>query len=149
VNIRRIVGAGLVAVGVANIANFYSPSPVPTVGLGAFVVGAAFIVSGLSVAGVRLGVGERLRALFRSGIARSDAAPRLQDPMLPVRALKLAERRRGRLTVSVVAMELETGLDQAQAALEELERRGAAASEVDEATGLMTWRFPEFLPPAT
>lgn len=146
-NIRRLVGWGLIGLGLANIVNFMAPRPIPTVGAGAIVSGVILVMAGLGVSGLGTAIGERLRLLLRSEAAPRKAAPRPVDPMLPVRLLKLAERRGGRLTVSVAAMSLEIGLDQAQAALEELERRGAASSEIDESTGLLTWRFPEFLPP--
>ncbi|MBP7095332.1 MAG: hypothetical protein KBC36_04490 [Spirochaetia bacterium] len=147
-NIRRLVGWGLVGFGLANIVNFMAPRPIPTVGAGAIVSGIILIMAGLGVSGLGTAIGERLRLLLRSEAAPRKTSPRPIDPLLPVRILKLAEKRSGRLTVSVAAMSLEIGLDQAQAGLEELERRGAASSEIDEETGLMTWRFPEFLPPS-
>ena len=147
-NLRRIAGWFLIGLGLANIANFMAPKPIPTVGAGAFIAGGLLIVAGLAVNGLGPALAERIRLLLRSETAPRKAVPRPIDPLLPVRILKLAEKRSGRLTVSVAAMSLEIGLDQAQAGLEELERRGAASSEIDEETGLMAWRFPEFLPPS-
>ncbi|MBN1241206.1 MAG: hypothetical protein JXA15_00705 [Spirochaetales bacterium] len=147
-NIRRLIGWGLIGLGIANILNFMAPRPIPTVGAGAIVSGIILIIAGLGVSGLGTAIGGRLRLLLRSETAPRKAAPRPIDPLLPVRILKLAEKRSGKLTVSAAAMALEIGLDQAQAGLEELERRGAASSEIDEETGLMAWRFPEFLPPS-
>ncbi|HOX18360.1 MAG TPA: hypothetical protein PKW82_07895 [Spirochaetales bacterium] len=147
-NLRRIAGWFLIGLGLANIANFMAPKPIPTVGAGAFIAGGLLIVAGLAVNGLGPALAERIRLLLRSETAPRKAVPRPIDPLLPVRILKLAEKRSGKLTVSVTAMSLEIGLDQAQAGLEELERRGAASSEIDEETGLMAWRFPEFLPPS-
>jgi len=67
---------------------------------------------------------------------------------VPVSILKLAREKGGLLTVSTVAMELGMPLDVAEAGLDECARRGAAASEYDEARNTVFYRFPEFLPPA-
>jgi hypothetical protein len=98
-----------------------------------------------------LGVGARIRALLRSERrpveGQGKARPRI-DPLLPVRVLKLAEARGGLLTVSAVAMALNVGLDECQLALDELVRKGAALADVNMSTGVASYSFPEFLPPA-
>jgi hypothetical protein len=95
--------------------------------------------------------GERLRRLWdserRPTESRSaDSPARRIDPLLPVRVLKLAEARSGVLTVSSVAMALNVSLDECQIALDELVRKGAANADVDIATGIASYFFPEFLP---
>ena len=88
----------------------------------------------------------------RVGSMRRDRAPEAKgtssriDPLLPVRVLKLAESRRGSLTVSAVAMALNVGLDECQLALDELVRKGAANVDIDLSTGVANYVFPEFLP---
>jgi hypothetical protein len=93
---------------------------------------------------------DRIRGLLGSFRRRppegqGKALPRI-DPLLPVRVLKLAEARSGLLTVSLVAMALNVGLDECQLALDELVRKGAANVDVDMATGVASYSFPEFLP---
>ena len=97
-----------------------------------------------------LGVKERIRALLRSNRAQEvedKGGQRRIDPLLPVRVLKLAESRGGVLTVSMVAMALNVGLDECQSALDELVRKGAAQADVNLTTGVASYSFPEFLPP--
>jgi len=96
------------------------------------------------------GTKERLRYLLRSMRRPYEpesrrSTPRI-DPLLPVRVLKLAESHAGTLTVSVVAMALNVGLDECQTALDELVRKGAANVDVDLNNGVANYRFPEFLP---
>jgi hypothetical protein len=45
-------------------------------------------------------------------------------------------------------MALNVGLDECQLALDELVRKGAANVDVDMATGIASYSFPEFLPHA-
>jgi hypothetical protein len=117
-----------------------------------FVVISLFlIIFGASRIIGEFGGKERLQALFSSGGHRSkvgsdrNSSSRI-DPLLPVRVLKLAESHAGVLTVSVVAMALNVGLDECQIALDDLVRKGAASEDVDFSTGVATYRFPEFLP---
>ena len=93
-------------------------------------------------------VGRLLRSMRRSRIPEAKGPSSRIDPLLPVRVLKLAESRGGSLTVSVVAMALNVGLDECQLALDELVRKGAANVDVDLSTGVASYLFPEFLPRA-
>jgi hypothetical protein len=96
------------------------------------------------------GVAGRIQALLRSNRSQQvedKSGQRRIDPLLPVRVLKLAESRGGVLTVSMVAMALNVGLDECQSALDELVRKGAALADVNLATGVASYSFPEFLPP--
>ncbi len=97
--------------------------------------------------GVRNRLGDLLGSLRRPPETPQGrvASPRI-DPLLPVRVLKLAEARAGVVTVSSVAMALNVGLDECQLALDELVRKGAASVDVDMATGIASYSFPEFLP---
>ena len=118
---------------------------------GEFLIISAFLlVFGASSIIRGIGGGERVRDLLGSIRRPAEGsgkpqAPRI-DPLLPVRVLKLAESREGTLTVSAVAMSLNVGLDECQLALDELVRKGAANVDVDYATGIASYRFPEFLP---
>ena len=113
------------------------------------IISLALVVYGTVSLTRELGVGPRIRQLFgsyrRSIDAPRSGSPRI-DPLLPVRVLKLAESREGLLTVSAVAMALNVGLDECQVALDELVRKGAATVDIDLATGVASYRFPEFLP---
>lgn len=117
-----------------------------------FVVISLFlIIFGASRIIGEIGGRDRLRGVFgRRGRATiggmdKDAVSRI-DPLLPVRVLKLAESHSGVLTVSVVAMALNVGLDECQIALDDLVHKGAATVDIDLSTGVSTYRFPEFLP---
>jgi len=119
---------------------------------GEFLLISAFLLAFGAVKVVKeLGVGTRVKNLLGS-YRQSDSEPqgksqRLRiDPLLPVRVLKLAESHEGCLTVSMVAMSLNVGLDECQFALDELVRKGAANADVDLSNGVATYRFPEFLP---
>lgn len=139
---RKGAGIGLIVFGILNIIDIASPL-IPTVGPSAIVVGLACIGGGLALMG---GWKERFAALMaplRRGIADKRRAV---NPLLPVKVLKLASVKGGSLTVSAVAMSLDIGLDDAQAALDELVRKGAADADVDLTTGVATYSFPEFLP---
>jgi len=141
--VRKVLGYGLIAFGVVNILNFYSPVPIPTVGLSAFIVGGLSIAAGVWAMGANGRLMSRVRELLSS--SKPSKPRRAIDPILPVRVLKLAEAKSGLLTVSAVAMSLEVGLDDAQAALDELVAKGAASADFDIPTGITTYRFPEFL----
>jgi hypothetical protein len=119
---------------------------------GEFILVSLFLISFGTIKLIRdSSTGERLRRLLGSerrpsGGDSSGTAARRIDPLLPVRVLKLAEARSGVLTVSAVAMALNVGLDECQSALDELVRKGAALVDVDIATGVASYTFPEFLP---
>jgi hypothetical protein len=118
-----------------------------------FLLVSIFLVAFGSVNLIReTGTGERLRRLLSPGRSSrgkgAEEASRRIDPLLPVRVLKLAEARSGVLTVSVVAMALNVGLDECQLALDELVRKGAATVDVDMSNGVASYLFPEFLPHA-
>lgn len=143
--LRKVFGIGSILVGIVNILNFYSPIPIPTVGLSAFIVGGIFIASGLLILNTGPGSSGRLRVPL-SKLFRSLASPKKKlDPLLPVRVLKLASERSGELTVSAVAMALNITLEDAQAALDDLMGKGAATAEVELSTGVTTYSFPEFI----
>jgi hypothetical protein len=121
---------------------------------GEFIIVSLFLISFGTIKLIRdSSMGERLRGLLSSerrpsgGDSPGPSARRI-DPLLPVRVLKLAEARSGVLTVSSVAMALNVGLDECQSALDELVRKGAANADVDIATGVASYTFPEFLPHA-
>jgi hypothetical protein len=115
-----------------------------------FIVSLLLLSFGAVRATKELGVKDRLRGLLTSAWRPAEppgkAPPPRIDPLLPVRVLKLAESRGGIVTVSAVAMALNVGLDECQLALDELVRKGAASADVDFATGVANYSFPEFLP---
>jgi hypothetical protein len=138
-------GIVLVILGIISI-------PLVRFGGGELLLISAFLVAFGAVKIVKeIGVGDRVREFLSSQRRSSPEAdsrpqgPRI-DPLLPVRVLKLAESHEGCLTVSVVAMALNVGLDECQSALDELVRKGAANVDVDLSTGVASYRFPEFLP---
>jgi hypothetical protein len=139
---KRMLGTVLVAFGVVSIALPFTRE---------FMLISLFLIAFGTVTIVReIGGKDRVRNLLRS--MRRPYAPDAKspstriDPLLPVRVLKLAEARGGTLTVSVVAMALNVGLDECQLALDELVRKGAANVDVDLSTGVASYLFPEFLP---
>jgi len=153
----RIVGWGLVACGAASI--FVGVSPLFEVRLEAYLLGI-----GLFGAGAWVLAGRDLRDTIRRAIgavrssrklshragtsgsaSRVNGEPALQDRLLPVRILKLAQRHAGILTVARVAMELNVPLDQAQAGLDECVRSGNAVPDYDIPHGHALYRFPEFI----
>jgi hypothetical protein len=142
---RKKLGLGLAIFGALNILDFFSPIPIPTVGVEAFLVGAVFIGGGALLMGLDRLSALRLGELFRARRAiGSGPAPRM-DPLLPVRVLQFAKDKGGKLTVSEVAMSLQISLDAAEAALTELLKRGDARADVSLSTGVTTYKFPEFL----
>jgi hypothetical protein len=117
---------------------------------GEFLLISAFLLAfGASRIARDLGVRDKVRDLMWTSRHQPETPvkerPRI-DPLLPVRVLKLAEARSGVVTVSSVAMALNVGLDECQLALDELVRKGAANVDVDMATGVSSYSFPEFLP---
>lgn len=145
---RRLIGNALIALGAVQLLNFYSPRPIPTFGLSAFIFGGLFIGAGLFIRAGRTGAGNApaSRRLFAGGNA-TDKRKAAADPLLAVRVLRLAADKRGSLTVSIAAMELDVPLDAAEAALDECAAKGSAYIDVDPASGIASYRFPEFLPP--
>ncbi len=143
---KRALGYGLVAFGVLSIIDFFSPIPIPTTGMSAILSGTLFIIGGAYF----LSGGGWLAYLRRWAATRdkspSRTKPQLADPLLPVEILRLASNRRGELTVSTVAMELNVPLDQAAAGLDECVRRGNALVDYDMDRLHATYRFPEFTP---
>lgn len=109
--------------------------------------GIILLITGTTMVVRQFELGNRILALFardrRADATEAQRVPQA-DHLLPVRVLKLAEAREGVLTVSVVAMSLDVELDAAQWALDELVRKGAASVDVDIATGIASYSFPEF-----
>lgn len=145
---KRVIGYLLVGFGVLSIVDFFSPIPIPTTFLGAFVTGAAAIVGGAYL----LTGGGWMAYLRRWAAARGPRPERKPeqaaafDPLLPVEILRLARERGGLLTVSEVAISLNVPLPQAGAALEECVRRGNAFPDYDIDRQHAIYRFPEFTP---
>jgi len=147
--VGRVVGYVLAGFGILSIVDFFSPIPVPTVGLSAFISGGILVAAGLYFIYLR---DVDWKSFLRRVISRKEpervekpAAP--VDPHVPVEILKLARERGGVLTVTTVAMELDVPLPVAEAGLEECVQRGVATPEYDDARRAVTYRFPEFLPP--
>ena len=139
---KKILGVVLVVLGAASISLPFTREFI-FISLILIAFGAASIIR-------EVGGAERIRRLLRSSRRQypqeSRGSPPRIDPLLPVRVLKLAESHAGSLTVSVVAMALNVGLDECQIALDELVRKGAANVDVDLSNGVANYRFPEFLP---
>jgi len=150
-NIRKIAGIGCIAFGALNILNFWAPVPIPTVGASAFIAGAIFIGLGIFLRAPRSDSGRVEWGRF-ANLSRNDAGANgkavsgAADPLLSVKALRLAAESRGVLTVSLVAMKLNVPLDTAQAALDECAIKGAAYINIDGETGIPRYCFPEFMP---
>jgi hypothetical protein len=149
-NVRRFFANVLIALGALNILNFWSPRPIPTVGLSAFIVGGTLLVAGFLLRAGRDETGRiqwgRLKSLLKANSAAKGkpGAASSRDPMLAVRALRLASERGGKLTVAQTAMELNVPIDSAEAALDECAAKGSAFIDVDAETGIAAYRFPEF-----
>ena len=87
------------------------------------------------------GAAERKPLFFGSKGGRAEPKG---DPLLAVRALRLASENGGRLSVAQTAMELNVPLAAAEAALDECAARGSAYIDVDPSNGIASYRFPEF-----
>jgi uncharacterized membrane protein YbaN (DUF454 family) len=141
-SLKKILGTVLVVLGVISITLPFTREFI--------LISLVLIAFGTVTIARDVGDKERVGRLLRS--MRRDRAPEAKgtspriDPLLPVRVLKLAESRRGSLTVSAVAMALNVGLDECQLALDELVRKGAANVDIDLSTGVANYVFPEFLP---
>lgn len=147
-NVRNILGNVSIAFGVLNLLNFYSPKPLPTVGISAFLFGALFIAIGVFVKRKRTAE-EGLRvddaASFLKKLRKSSKnAEQNTDPLTAVRVLRLASEKKGRLTIAQTAMELNIPLESAEKALDECASRGGAYIDIDPSTGIASYRFPEF-----
>jgi hypothetical protein len=154
-SIRSFFGTICIIFGILNILDFWSPH-IPTMGPTAFIVGFFFIGLGAYLRSARNEGGKidwgRLRSVlssrFQSGSGRNgkmaEGEKTLRDPLLAVRALRLASERKGLLTLAQTAIELNAPIDQAELALDECVRKGSAFIEVDQATGIASYRFPEF-----
>lgn len=152
---RRFVGNLFVVLGALNLVDFFAPRPIPTVGISAFLVGALCVGLGLFIRadrdeggkiqwgrlGAAIGAEKKARKESRRVV---DAVEDELDPHLTVQVLRLAADRRTPITVAQVSMELDVGLDEAEAALDACAAKGIAVIDVDEATGRAAYRFPEF-----
>lgn len=151
-NIRRFFANILIALGTLNILNFWSPRPVPTIGPSAFIVGGLLLCAGLLLRAKRDETGRiqwgRLKQLFdpKPGFKPKPEKKVSIDPMLAVRVLRLASEQGGRLTVAQAAIELNVPIDSAEAALDECASKGSAFIDINNDTGIATYRFPEFKP---
>lgn len=152
---RKFFGNLFIILGSLNIINFWAPRPIPTVGPSAFLLGLILIGTGIFIRIERDEQGNirwnRLVARYRNSrpkvpSQKPNTEPKLKDPLIAVRVLRLAEQRRGILSISQTAMELNIPLSDAEAGLDECVTRGTASIEVDTNTGLAYYRFPEFLP---
>ena len=144
----KVLGYVLTGLGALSILDFFSPVPIPTTGVTAFVTGGLLIAGGLYVLYLRDldWKGLLRRTVSRQPVADAAKLPPL-DPLVPVAILRLAQAKGGVLTVSAVAMALSVPMDVAERGLDECAQRGAATAEYDEAKSTVTYRFPEFLPP--
>jgi hypothetical protein len=138
---KKWVGVVLLALGLISFDIRIFGGLIPLFGILLMITGAAVLVR-------QFGGVSRLLKLFTLNERTEQLPPRAPsaDHLLPVRVLKLAEKREGVLTVSVVAMALDVELDAAQWALDELVRKGAANVDVDMASGIASYIFPEFTP---
>jgi hypothetical protein len=154
-NFRKFTGNSLIVLGILNILNFYSPRPIPTVGISAFIFGGIFIIAGLFVRAERNPEGKidwkRLFSVFRTNYIpkrESKVSGKKENisrnPMLAVLVIKLASERKGKLTIAQTAMDLDSPLEDTEAALDECVARGSAYMDVDQETGIARYRFPEF-----
>lgn len=140
---KKTLGIGLLALG---LISFFD---VRFFGGASLLFGLIMVAAGTTILVRQSSIVERIKGLVGAPRAREPSAPSKSptaDHLLPVRVLKLAESRGGILTVSAVAMSLDVELDAAQWALDELVRKGAASADVDIATGVASYSFPEFMP---
>jgi hypothetical protein len=151
--IRKILGNLFILFGILNIANFWAPRPIPTVGPSAFIIGLLLIGTGMYIRLDRDKAGNiQWDRIFPKATKemrddrRTAQKQNLVDPLIAVRVLRLAEQKRGILSISQTAMELNIPLADAEAGLDECVARGTATIEVDPKTGLPFYWFPEFLP---
>lgn len=159
--LRKFFGNLFIIFGVLNMVNFWAPRPIPTVGPSAFIIGILLVGTGLYIRLERDAQGniqwDKFAGFFRNGAAQNNTGNdmpqgrpkidrKLSDPLIAVRVLRLAEQKKGTLSVSQTAMELNIPLVDAEAGLDECVARGTASIEIDSNTGIPYYRFPEFLP---
>ncbi|MEJ5187879.1 MAG: hypothetical protein WHT84_01555 [Breznakiellaceae bacterium] len=147
--IGRFFGTFFIILGILNIANFWAPRPIPTVGPSAFILGFLLIGTGLFLRAERDSSGrirwDGLKALFRREEKKEEAGATPMDPLLPVKALKAASERGGQISIAQLAMELNVSLETAEKALDTCVRKGSAYIEIDQTTGIAFYCFPEFM----
>ncbi|MBN1412528.1 MAG: hypothetical protein JW969_16895 [Spirochaetales bacterium] len=139
----RLLGYGLVALGLLSIVNFFSPIPIPTIGITAIISGVIFTIGGALMittdksfwAGI---ISRNRKRLFQQKINI--------DPLIPVKILKLSKDHNGILTASEVAIKLNVPLPIAEAGLDECVRFGHAMVDFDMKRELKYYKFPEHLP---
>jgi hypothetical protein len=140
-------GYGFLFFGIASILDFFSPIPIPTEFGMAFASGGFFIAIGSflllkdKIPWGKLAFG----AVKKLAEPPKPQLPAKIDPMLPVKILKLAKERKGILTASMVALELEIPLDQVEAGLNECIRYGHAMADFDMEKEITIYRFHEHL----
>ncbi|MFQ3547277.1 MAG: hypothetical protein SNJ56_02985 [Termitinemataceae bacterium] len=157
---RKFLSILMFVFGFLNIANFMAPRPIPTVGPSAFIVGLLFIAAGVYFRMERDSTGKiqwgRLKYILKGSenyghdntkatSNGKDSPASAVDPMITVRVLHLAKEKKGILSISQTAMELNIPLDIAERALDECVSRGIAQIDFDSTNGLAYYRFPEFL----
>lgn len=129
---------------------FVGLSPLFPIIVEAYLMAAVFF--GLGIWAL---VGRGIRDFFRmaSDAARAvrkkpkdDASVHI-DPLLPVRILKLAREKEGRLTVSEVAISLNVPIEQAEEGLKACVRTGNALADYDIRHGFAQYSFPEYASP--
>lgn len=147
--IGRFFGTFFIILGILNIANFWTPRPIPTVGPSAFILGFLLIGTGLFLRAERDSSGRirwgALKALFRKNKEKEKSESEPMDPLLPVKALKTASERGGQISIAQLAMELNVSLETAEKALDTCVRKGSAYIEIDQNTGIAVYCFPEFM----
>jgi hypothetical protein len=144
---RKILGYISLLTGA--VCTFVFLSPLFPIGIEAFFVGGVFFALGLWAL-----AGKGISAFFHTTARVAKAARNAKqerevkiDPLLPVRILKLARQKEGRLTVSEVAISLNVPIDQAEEGLKACVRTGNAVADYDIPHGYTLYSFPEFQPP--
>jgi hypothetical protein len=149
INWAKGFGYGFLIFGGLSILDFFSPIPIPTTFGVAFASGLFFIALGsVLLLKDKLPWGKLASRAVKSlsePPAPEQKIPAMIDPMLPVKILKLAKERKGILTASMVAMELEIPLDQVEAGLNECIRYGHAMADFDMTKEITIYRFHEHL----
>ncbi len=143
----RFFAKGFIVFGILSILDFFSPIPIPTTFGVAIVSGIIFIgIGSLMLFKDRIPWGK-----LATGAAKVLVKPQPLpepvhfDPLLPVNILKLAKENKGILTLSMVAMELNTPLDQAEAGLNECIKFGHAVADFDMKKEITIYSFHEHL----
>jgi hypothetical protein len=143
-SIYRLFGYGLIVFGALSILDFFSPIPIPTTGMSAFVTGGLSILGG----GLLLITDKGSWSTLIQRAKKTFLSSRVEvDPMIPVKILKLAKTHNGILTASQVAVELNLPLKTAEAGLEECVRYNHAMADYDMKRDFKFYKFQEHLPP--